>query len=698
MSKSISDKTVRNPSKSTPFSEILEKNMSRRMVMRGGIAAAFATMTSLGLAGCNGSDDDDDDAGNGGQNPAPEQPDTETPPAPAPVKLGFESLPTSMTDACVVPAGYIAHVFAPWGTPFNDNANPWDRNGNNSSTDLLNSTGMHHDGMHFFPINGSSTEGLLAVNHEYIDQKALHPNGATAVAGKRPIEEIRKEINAHGVAILHVRLENGRWTIVHNSRYNRRFTSATPMKLAGPVGGTDWVKTPYSPNGTMVRGTNNNCGNGYTPWGTYITAEENWAACFVNTGTRPAHQQRVGVPDDKGRYEWETGANDPLEVQGEFARFNITETGADFTQDYRNEVNGFGYLVEIDPYNENSIATKRTALGRFAHEGCAYGLPEAGKPLAFYSGDDSRFEYIYRFVSEAVWDPKDAERTDRLAVGAKYLDKGTLYVARFDADGTGQWIALTGTTVGAGGRTLADEFGSLENIIINTRGAADFVGATPMDRPEWTATHPTNGDIYLTLTNNSSRNASRGTNPANPRLNNVNGHIVRWHDEPGSTKFKWDIFVFGSDAGADADTNRSGLTTLNQLASPDGIGIDPRGILWIQTDNGIDGGRNNNVAKATNDQMLAVIPGALADSTGTGPAINATNQADLRRFFVGPNEAEVTGFAFTPDYTSIFLNIQHPVNWPAYDTEDATTATTGVVRPRSSTVVIRRADDGPIGV
>ncbi|WP_313625082.1 PhoX family phosphatase [Achromobacter sp.] len=696
MSKSISDKTVRNPSQSSPFSEILEKNMSRRMVMRGGIAAAFATVTSLGLAGCNSSDDDDDNVDGGGQNPAPEVPGGEQPAAP--VKLGFESLPNSMTDACVVPAGYIAHVFAPWGTPFNDNASPWDRNGNNSSTDLLNSTGMHHDGMHYFPLNGSSTEGLLAINHEYIDPKALHPNGPTLVAGKRPIEEIRKEINAHGVAILHVRREGARWNIVHNSRYNRRFTSATPMKLAGPVGGTDLVKTPYSPNGTMVRGTNNNCGNGFTPWGTYITAEENWAACFVNTGTQPAHQLRVGLADAVGRYQWETGANDPLEIQGEFARFNVTETGADFTQDWRNEANGFGYLVEIDPFNENSIATKRTALGRFAHEGCAYGTPEAGKPLAFYSGDDSRFEYIYRFVSEAVWDPKDAERTDRLAVGSKYLDKGTLYVARFDADGTGEWLALTGSTVGAGGRTLADEFGSLENIILNTRGAADFVGATPMDRPEWTATHPTNGDIYLTLTNNTSRNASKGTNPPNPRLNNANGHIVRWHDEPGSAKFKWDIFVFGSDAGADADTNRSGLTALNQLASPDGLGFDPRGILWIQTDNGIDGGRNNNVAKATNDQMLAVIPGALSDSTGTGPAINASNQADLRRFFVGPNEAEITGFAFTPDYTSIFLNVQHPVNWPSYDTDDATTATTGVVRPRSSTVVIQRADGGPIGV
>lgn len=698
MSKHISDKTVRNVSQNTPFSEILEKSMSRRAVMRGGLAAALATMTSFGLAGCDSGSTGGNSTGNGGgENPNPGPgPDPEPP---ASVKLGFESLPTSMTDGCVVPPGYIAHVLAPWGTPINDNALPWDKNGNNSSNDLLNSMGMHHDGMHFFPLEGSSTEGLLAVNHEYIDEKALHPNGPTLVNGKRPAEEVRKEINAHGVAIIHIRRSNGRWDIVQNSRYNRRFTSATAMKLAGPVGGTDWVKTPFSPNGTQVRGTNNNCGNGTTPWGTYITAEENWAACFVNTGNRPPHQQRVGVSAGPvGRYQWETAAKDPSEVLGEFARFNVTETSASATEDWRNEVNGFGYLVEIDPYDPNSIATKRTSMGRFAHEGCAYSKPEAGKPLAFYSGDDSRFEYVYRFVSEANWDPKDAQRTDRLAVGAKYLDKGTLYVARFNEDGSGEWLALTGTSKGKDGGTLSDKFKTLEEILINTRGAADFVGATPMDRPEWTATHPSNGDIYLTLTNNTSRNASSGTNAANPRLNNVNGHVIRWHDEPGSNKFKWDIFVFGSDSGADADTNRSGLTDLNQLASPDGLGFDSRGILWIQTDNGIDGGRKNNVARATNDQMLAVIPGALADSSGTGPAINASNQSDLRRFFVGPNEAEITGFAMTPDHTSLFLNIQHPVNWPAYDTHDATVVSMNTVRPRSSTVVIQRADGKPIAV
>lgn len=677
MSKSISDKVVRNTDGNTPFSTILEANMSRRLVMRGSLGSALALFAGASISACGGGSDGDDDQA---------------------VKLGFASLPNSMTDACVVPAGYVASVIGAWGTPLNDQAAPWSNEGRNSSQDLLHSTGMHHDGMHYFPLAGSSSEGLLVVNHEYIDEKALHPNGPTSVDGKRPAEEVRKEVNAHGVAVMHVRKQGSQWEIIKNSRYNRRFTSATPMNLSGPVAGTDWVKTPFSTGGTQVRGTNNNCGNGTTPWGTYITAEENWAACFVNTGEVTAAQKRVGVQTKAGRYQWETAAGDATEQQGEFARFNITASGADGLQDWRNEVNGFGYLVEIDPYDPGSTATKRTAMGRFAHEGAAYGIPVAGKPLAFYSGDDSRFEYIYRFVSEALWDPKDAARSDRIAVGHKYLDKGTLYVARFDADGKGEWLALTPATKGKDGRSLGEAFGTIDAILINTRGAADFVGATPMDRPEWTAVHPSNGDVYLTLTNNTSRNAERGTNPANPRLNNVNGHIVRWHDDAGANTFRWDIFVFGSDAASNADTNRSGLTELNQLASPDGIAFDDRGILWIQTDNGIDGGRNNAVAKATNDQMLAVVPGALKDAKGTGPVINASNQAELRRFFVGPNEAEITGFAYTPDHTSIFLNIQHPVNWPAYGTADATRAPDGKVRPRSSTVVIQKADGGPIGV
>jgi len=681
MSQHISDPVIRNASGNTPFSAILQRQLSRRTVMGGALASAVTLFAGAGRA-----------ASTSGIEHASTQ------------ALGFASLPASMTDACVVPPGYRATVLGAWGTPLSEQAAPWRSDGGNSSSDLLHATGMHHDGMHYFPLDGSSREGLLVVNHEYIDEAALHPDGPTLVDGKRPAEEVRKEINAHGVSVMHIRSAKpgGRWDVVLNSRYNRRFTSATTMTLAGPVAGSRWVRTPFAPDGQAVRGTNNNCGNGTTPWGTYLSAEENWAMCFVNRGEQPLHQARVGVAAQAGRYQWETAAGDASEVAGEFARFDVTEHGTDALSDWRNEVNGFGYLVEIDPYDPASRAVKRTAMGRFAHEAAACGKPVAGEPLAFYSGDDARFEYVYRYVSDALWDPRDAKPADgnHLAVGHKYLDHGTLYVARFDADGSGEWLALTPPTRTQDGRMLGEVFGDLAAILIHTRAAADLLGATPMDRPEWTAVHPQNGDVYLTLTNNNRRTE---TNAANPRANNVSGHIVRWHDEPGSHRFVWDVFVFGSPAEADAATNRSALTAANQFASPDGIAFDERGILWIQTDNGIDDGRNNAVAKAINDQMLAVVPQALSARTERRidpalPAINSANQADLRRFFIAPNEAEITGFAYTPDHCTLFLNIQHPANWPASGTTDATVASAQAVRPRSATVAIQKHDGTPVGV
>jgi len=683
MSRATTSSVVRVPNPSIPdLAAIVQERLSRRNVMRASLAGALSFVT-----GCGG--------GGSSSDTTPENPESAKD-----IQLGFASLPASMTDACVVPAGYTATVLGAWGEPLNDRAAPWRNDGSNSAEDALNSTGMHHDGMHYFPLEGSSTEGLLVVNHEYLHTGHLHPNGATIYEDEtRPAEEVRKEINAHGISVMHIRRDGGTWGIVLNSPYNRRLTAATPMRLSGPVAGTSWVQTPYSPDGLLVRGTNNNCGNGTTPWGTYLTAEENWANTFVNKADMPPDQKRMRLRTASYHYRWESAAGDPSEQLGEFARFDVTPRGADALSDWRNEAHGFGYLVEIDPYAPDSVATKRTAMGRFAHEASAYAPPVAGEPLMFYTGDDAGFEYLYRFVSAAVWDPQDALRSDRMAVGDKYLDKGTLYVARFDADGSGQWLPLTPESKGLDGRTLGEIYGTLDSIIIHSRMASDHLGATPMDRPEWTAVHPQHGDVYLACTNNSGRNAEKGTNVANPRLNNKHGHIIRWHDEAGSDRFIWDIFVFGSGAESGSDINRSGLDESNEFASPDGIAFDDRGILWIHTDNGIDGGRNNDVAQRINDQMLAIVPKPLAEQHGSGTpaAIHADNQQELRRFFVGPNAAEMTGFAYTPDHTTLFVNVQHPVNWPAYNTIDATLAPTDKVRPRSSTVAISRLDGGPVG-
>ncbi|MDX2322631.1 MAG: PhoX family phosphatase [Moritella sp.] len=673
MSKDTFDPTKYNNSHNEPFSAVLDRELSRRSILRTGVGmAAVGMLSSVGLTGCNSSDT---------------AVDTVTP------TLGFDSIPGAKLDAVVVPKGYTAQVFAPWGTPLNDVAQEWQADGSNTALDQANSLGMHHDGMHYFPLNGSSTDGLLCINHEYIDQTALHPTGPSKDGnGLRIIvDEVRKEINAHGVTVIRIKLTNGIWDVVKNDSHNRRFTGATVMDIRGPVADKALLETAFSAEGDKVRGTLNNCGNGYTPWGTYLTCEENWPGYFVNTGTQTPDQERIGIDDNNTRYGWDDLAGHLDEVADEFSRFDITNKGASASDDYRNEANGHGYIVEIDPYDNQSRAVKRTALGRFRHEGCVYGKVTAGSPIVFYSGHDSRFEYIYKFVSDALWDPADATRTDRLTVGEKYMDQGTLYVARFDDDGVGVWLPLTMNSTTTQGGTLADTFSSLAGIILNTAGAADLVGATPMDRPEWAAVDPVNGAVYMTLTNNTKRTTE--TNQANPRLNNSTGHIIRWQESDNATQFNWDIFVFGAPENGAPDVNISGLKTLNQFASPDGLAFDARGIMWVQTDNGAP-----ELTQYTNDQMLAVIPSQLTTASGELDTINSDNQTALKRFFVGPNGAEVTGLAFSPAQTDLFLNVQHPANWPYSSDATVVTPANTSIRPRAATVIIRKNDGSEIGV
>ena len=681
MSKEIFNPTRFNKSNNPTFDEVLDVRMSRRKILKGGLGlSAMATFGAFGLAGCNSSS-----STNGGGAAAPS------------ASLNFNSIAGSKIDAVSVPEGYTAQVLAPWGQPINAVAEAWKDDGTNDAVDQNNAMGMHHDGLHFFPLNDAGTDGLLAVNHEYIDQNALHQNGSDRDdAGIRSsVDQVRKEIAAHGVSVIRIQLqEDGQWMMVESDPLNRRYTGATVMDISGPLANSSLLVTPFSPDGSQARGTLNNCGNGYTPWGTYLTCEENWPGYFINLGTTTAEQDRIGL-DTSGtaRYGWETLAGHADERVDEFSRFNVTPSGASAMDDYRNEANGHGYIVEIDPYTANSRAVKRTALGRFRHEGCTFGTLEVGKPIVFYSGHDSRFEYMYKFVSTAVWDAADAEASDRLAMGDKYMDEGTLYVAKFDADGVGHWLPLTLDGATTDGGTLGDHFDSLAATILNTAGAADLVGATQMDRPEWCAVDPITGSVYLTLTNNTRRDETTGTNPANPRLNNKFGHVIRWDEGEAATDFTWDIFVFGSPADGDEATNLSGLSEFNQFASPDGLAFDNRGILWIQTDNGAD-----EVTSYTNDQMLAVVPSAIKDADGNADTINSENQGELRRFFVGPNGCEVTGFTISPDYTTMFVSIQHPGNWP-YSNNAAEEAPVGMdLRPRASVVAIRKADGGELGV
>ncbi len=649
-------------SASPSLEALMQARISRRSALRGGLGLATTTIFAgagvAALTGCSDSDDDSDDSS------------TST------MQLGFSSVDGSDVDALTVPEGYIAEILAPWGTPILGSLPAFATDGSgstNSAAEQAMQMGQNHDGMHYFPLSQSdpSSRGLLVMNHEY-SNSTLFPGGARSedVDGKpTDPEQVRKDINAHGVAIIEIeRNGEGQVSLVSGSGFNRRITAATPMLLSGPAAGSSFMVTAYDNSGMTTRGTVNNCAHGYTPWGTYLACEENIQGYFItNEATPPREKDRMGINDAGFGYFWNNVAGDASEVNGEFARFDTTPGGGDATGDYRNEANTFGWIVEIDPRNPSAMPIKRTAMGRFRHEGCTPGRVVEGQKIAFYMGDDSRFEYFYKFVTDDNYDP------DRPS--PNMLDNGTLFVAKFNEDGTGAWLPVDYSNA-----ALATDFVSQADVMVNTRSAADVLGATPMDRPEWTATDPNTGEIYLTLTNNTQR-VSGDENAPNPRADNSHGHVVRLAedgDDPAATGFTWDIFVFGSNANADSAFNISGLDASNEFGSPDGIWFDSRGILWIQTDNGapLDFGQN--------DQMLAVIPANLDGDR----VITPDNNASLRRFFVGPVGCEVTGVDMTPDNRTMFVNIQHPGgHWPQG----------GSAVPRSSTVVIRREDGGEIG-
>ncbi|MBW6056115.1 PhoX family protein, partial [Pseudomonas aeruginosa] len=585
-------------------------------------------------------------------------------------RLPFEAIASGRADTIRVPAGYKATPFIPWGTPISGSYPGFLDDASNSAQDQAEQIGMHHDGMHFFPIDAQfgfggghiSNHGLLVLNHEYIDAPLLHTNGPTVVDGKRTVaDEVRKEINAHGVSVVEIRRNvRGEWNVVPSQR-NRRITAATPMRIAGPARGHELLRTRHSPDGTRTRGTHNNCSNGFTPWGTYLTCEENWVGYFSTQDSElPRELTRYGIRNTS-RFGWETLAGD------EFERFDATRKGKQAQDDYRNEPNNFGWIVEIDPFDPQSVPVKRTALGRFAHEGLVFAPVKPGRQVVCYSGDDSQNEYIYKYVSRDKFRPGRSN--------ARLLDEGTLYVARFNADGSGQWLPLdiADGNFRAACRKAGVSFADQGEVLINTRLAADVLGATKMDRPEWGAVNPDNGDVYFTLTNNTSRTVA---DAANPRVKNAYGHIIRWRERSrdyAGQRFTWDLFML---AGPGEDSRGPDGKPLNQdniLASPDGLWFDPEGRLWIQTDMS---GSQLSSGPFGNNQMLVADP-----RTG-----------ELKRFLTGPLGCEVTGIAATPDFRTLFINIQHPGEGSTADNLLSTWPDGPGRRPRSATVVITRED------
>lgn len=704
-----------NTSNNTHFRDILEQRISRRSLITKTASGAAALALASSLVGCN--DDDDNNS-------------TPTTTVKKPEKFTFNPVAKNLNDIVTVPAGYEANVLYALGDPLTQTIPDWDDNNVPSGVSFTARSGDCHDGMSYFGLNSNSSKydakasnrGLLVMNHEYINQTFLHPKGATKVNGRRPEDEVIREVNAHGVSIIELKKDatTQKVEIVKSSPFNRRITASTVMDFAGTVAGSDLVKTKYSSSAKQTRGTHNNCGNGYTPWGTYLTTEENFIGYFLRNKGDDAKRSaaeiialnRYGLKDGaSSRYGWETAIG-AIESQDLYDRWNASITADSADKDYRNGANTFGWIVEIDPFDSRSNPVKRTSLGRFAHEDCRSSRLIEGENLAFYMGDDSRGEYIYKFVSDAKWDAKDVNGGYR--AGDKYMNSGKLYVAQFNNDGTGKWIELAYGKNGLNDSNTVYPFRSQADVTTFARLAGDSVKATKMDRPEWVAVNPENGEVYVTLTNNSNRGTAHALDAANPRnysdpeggKGNVNGHIIRFHEKDNKTtaeSFTWDIYLFGAEAKMASNINLSGLNDNNDLSSPDGMWFDPRGVLWIQTDDGA-------YTDTTNCMMLAALPGKVGDGA---KAISSAGQEtivgkqvtdeNLRRFLTGPKQCEITGVTMTPDYKAIFINVQHPgedspsfdkpsSNWPASQ-KDPSNKT---ARPRSATVVITRKDGGVI--
>lgn len=660
---------------------VMNAFMSRRQVMQGSAALALSACFGVSLSACS-DDEENGSSDNGGGTVTP--------------SLNFNAIATSLEDTMKIAEGYTAQVFLPYGVSLKSAVADYKNDGSNTADEQMEQVGDHHDGMWYFPINGSNDNGILCINHENITRIFLHAD-PLAEDEVPTAEQARKEVRAHGITVVEIKKTNGQWAVVKDSPYNRRITGDTPVQLSGPVAGSNLVKTPYSTDGTMVRGTLNNCGAGPTPWGTYISGEENWAGYFYSSQARearPVEFRRYGLGDGWQGYRWHDAslAAENVGGVGEFARFEISPGSA-----WLNEPNGQGWVIEVDPFNPNATPKKRTAMGRFAHEGADHSLVVEGKPLAFYMGCDSRFEYMYKFVTKNNYNAATSN-------GDNMLDEGTLYAAKYNADGTGEWLALD-----ISNPVLADKFSGQAELLVKTRMAADIVGATPMDRPEWTTVHRQNGEIYVALTNNSRRGDGKIQNgsieevigqdvaadAANPRNKNNHGHILRMreaNDEATALTFTWDIFAFGSPANAPVTTNLSLLDESNEFASPDGLWIFNNGLMMIQTDDG-------SIRDRTNNQLLMCIP----NRVGEGDYVS--NAAGIKRFFVGPNGCEVTGLTMTPDYKTLFINVQHPgENTKAKDYSDLQSAfPDGNVdkgdkkRARSATVVITKNDGGTIG-
>ena len=643
------------------MADIMKRRFSRRAVVATG-ATAGAVVT-LGIPAT-------------AQTPvaSPAATPGATPVAGGPV-LAFDGLTLQQGEETVVPAGYTAVPFLRWGDPLFPDAPAFDL-ANQTAAAQAKQVGYNCDYIGWIslpPGSDSSDHGLLVVNHEYTNPELmfagyLTPNPDYDESDEdspeflaTPTQEIVDvELEAHGLSIVEVQRVDGVWSVVLDSQYNRRITATTPTILTGPAAGADLLKTTADATGTEVIGTLNNCAGGTTPWGTVVSGEENFNQYFANldavddANPVKAIHDRFGLPEGSSERLWETF----------YDRFDLTVEP--------NEPNRFGWGIEIDPFDPTSTPKKRTAMGRAKHEGHTSVVSPSGH-VAIYSGDDERFEYAYKFVTAGTYDPASREANLDL------LDDGTLYVARFNDDGSGEWLPLV---YGENGLDDAAGFASQADILINPRAAADVLGATKMDRPEDFETNPVNKKVYLVCTNNNRREVddNPATDAANPRPENTTGHIIEITedgDDHAATTFAWDIFLLAGDP-EDESTYFAGFPKerVSPIASPDNITFDAVGNLWISTDglpNSFEG----------NDGLFAT-------------PVEGAERGYLRQFFSSVTGAEVSGPVFNPDSTALWTSIQHPGEGGTVE-EPVTLWPDGEGTARPTVVLITKDDGGPIG-
>ncbi|MBE1205787.1 PhoX family protein [Aminobacter carboxidus] len=592
-----------NPTDNRTMGDIIARRFSRRSFLQGSLAvsAIAATVSPIAILLA-------DDAR-----------------AASASAFSFDEIEAGIDDKHHVAAGYDAEVLLRWGDPIFADAPEFDPT-NQSAEAQGKQFGYNNDYVGYVELEGSSEHGLLVVNHEYTNEHLMFPGIVKIVEGKievAPADQKRVDIEmaAHGGSIVEIRKEAGKWQVVRDGKLNRRITSTTEMQLTGPAAGHDRLKTNADATGTKVFGTLNNCAGGVTPWGTYIMAEENFHGYFggelAADHPEAANYKRLGVPE--GTYEWFKF----------YDRFDVSKEP--------NEPNRFGWVVEVDVNDPNSMPKKRTALGRFKHEG-AESIVAADGRVVFYLGDDERFDYVYKFVTSGKFNPNDR------AANLDLLDEGTLYVAKFAEDGSFAWLPLV---QGEGPLTADNGFVSQADVVIETRRAGDLLGATKMDRPEDIQPNAVNGKVYVMLTNNTKRKADQ-VDAANPRAENAFGHIIELIEDGSdftATKGKWEVLLkCGDPSVAEVGASFSTSTTQNGwFGMPDNCAVDSAGRLWVSTDG------NSPKATGRTDGLWAV------DTEGEA-------RATSKLFFRVPVGAEMCGPLFTPDDQTAFVAVQHPAD------------------------------------